>query len=98
MGSRRSTCRRQRRRRPGGSGYVCCEAEQICLPAGEICATAFTWPPPDVTVGPPPLPLRDSIVFAMSQMPNEGRDPQVLDLAPDMVVRGWSTWDREGLT
>jgi hypothetical protein len=34
----------------------------------------------------------------MSQYPVGVADPQVLALAPDVVVRGWSTWDTDGFS
>ncbi|HEY6477827.1 MAG TPA: hypothetical protein VI456_14725 [Polyangia bacterium] len=34
----------------------------------------------------------------MSQYPVGVADPQVLELAPDVVVRGWSTWDTDGFS
>src|SRR6185312_8189154 len=30
---------------PCAAGYTCCDAEQLCLPQGQICASAFAWPP-----------------------------------------------------
>jgi hypothetical protein len=80
---------------PCAAGYTCCQAEQLCLPDGQICANAFVWPP--ATTPTAPLPL-DAVVFAMSEYPVEMADPQVLELAPDVVVRGWSTWDTDGFS
>lgn len=65
------------------------------MPEGQICASAFVWPP--ATTPRTPLPL-DAVVFAMSQYPVGVADPQVLELAPDVVVRGWSTWDTDGFS
>jgi hypothetical protein len=36
--------------------------------------------------------------MAFSQVGAGERDPQVLELAPDIVIRGWQRWDRWGLT
>jgi len=79
---------------PCAAGYTCCDAEQLCLPQGQICASAFAWPPATAPTATP-LPL-DAIVFAMSEYDVGMADPQVLELAPDVVVRGWSTWDKDG--
>jgi hypothetical protein len=79
---------------PCAAGYTCCVAEQLCLPQGQICASAFVWPPATAPTATP-LPL-DAIVFAMSEYDVGTADPQVLELAPDVVVRGWSTWDQDG--
>jgi hypothetical protein len=80
---------------PCPSGYSCCDVENVCLPDGQICAGAFAWPP--ATTPTTPLPM-DGTVFAMSQYSSGVADPQVLELAPDMVVRGWSTWDLDGFS
>ncbi len=45
----------------------------------------------------PPLPLDDVTVYAFSQTNCHGADSQVRELAPDLVIRGWSRWDREGV-
>ena len=80
---------------PCAAGYTCCQAEQLCLPDDQICASAFAWPPAMTSTTPLPL---DAVVFAMSEYPVGMADPQVLELAPDVVVRGWSTWDTDGFS
>jgi hypothetical protein len=42
--------------------------------------------------------LSGVVVAAFSQTSTNARDPQVLDLAPDIVPRAWSQWDIWGLT
>ncbi len=84
---------------PCTAGFVCCEEQQLCLPKGDLCTTkpkAFSWPPA-VPFDTPKVPLAGAIVFAVSQYPQNLADLQVLDLAPDVVVRGWSTWDLDVL-
>ena len=56
---------------------------------------AGTW---DFTVRPTaPVPMDDVTVFAFSQVGTHGSDPQLLALGPDMSIRTWTHWDREGL-
>jgi hypothetical protein len=43
-----------------------------------------------------PLPLDDVTVYAFSQSNCNQADPQVLALAPDLVIRAWARWDRGG--
>ena len=43
-------------------------------------------------------PLDDVTVFAFSQSnPGDSGDPQVLQLKPDSIIRGWGRWDRDGI-
>jgi hypothetical protein len=41
--------------------------------------------------------MDDLTVFAFSATADNESDPQVLDLAPDMNLRAWQRWDRDGL-
>lgn len=41
--------------------------------------------------------LGDVVFTAFSQVPTSEQDPQVLDLAPDLLARAWQRWDRWGL-
>jgi hypothetical protein len=51
-----------------------------------------------LTVAPTtPVPMDDVTVFGFSQVGTHGSDPQVLALAPDMSIRSWTHWDREGI-
>ncbi len=44
-----------------------------------------------------PVPMDNVTVYAFSQSnPGDG-DPQVLQLAPDIIIRGWGRWDRGGI-
>jgi hypothetical protein len=43
-----------------------------------------------------PVPMDNVTVFAFSQSNPGDSDPQVLQLAPDIVIRGWGRWDRGG--
>jgi hypothetical protein len=43
-----------------------------------------------------PTPADDLTVFAFSQVGTNASDPQVLALAPDMVMRAWQAWDGVG--
>lgn len=45
----------------------------------------------------PVVPMDDITVYAFSQTYNNGSDPQVLELSPDIVIRAWSKWDRDGV-
>jgi hypothetical protein len=41
-------------------------------------------------------PINEATVYAFSQVGTSGRDPQLLDLAPDVVIRAWQWWDTDG--
>ena len=76
------------------SGYVCCHAQNVCLRKEQLCVDPSVWP---VNTTPStPLPLDDVTVYAFSQVDTGGSrdidDQQLLDLAPDMVIRGWGQW------
>jgi hypothetical protein len=43
-----------------------------------------------------PVPMDNVTVFAFSQENPEETDPQVLELAPDINIRGWQRWDTSG--
>jgi hypothetical protein len=43
-----------------------------------------------------PTPTDDLTVFAFSQVGTNESDPQVLALAPDIVMRAWQAWDGVG--
>ena len=45
----------------------------------------------------PVVPMDDITVYAFSQTGNNNSDPQVLELAPDIVIRAWAKWDRYGV-
>ncbi|MEP6651924.1 MAG: hypothetical protein ABJA82_01110 [Myxococcales bacterium] len=80
------------------AGYVCCETQNACLPRGQICVDPKVWPV--ATTPTAPLPLDDVTVYAFSQVDTGGNvdiaDQQLLDLAPDMVIRGWGQWGSYG--
>ena len=44
-----------------------------------------------------PVPMDNVTVFAFSQVGAGESDPQVLDLAPDINIRSWQRWDRDGV-
>ena len=44
-----------------------------------------------------PVPMNNVTVYAFSQSNPGDDDPQVLQLVPDIVMRGWQRWDRGGL-
>jgi hypothetical protein len=57
-------------------------------------------PLPSVRISPEALGKADlsGILFtAFSQGGTDATDPQVLDLAPDLLPRGWQRWRRQGL-
>jgi hypothetical protein len=87
--------------------YTCCATEKVCLGPDQVCVDAGLWP---VSTAPTaPLPLDDVTVFAFSQVDTNGGvnsatnvksrvdDPQLLDLAPDMVIRAWAQWGHYGV-
>jgi len=43
-----------------------------------------------------PVPMDDVTVFGFSQVDTSASDPQVIALAPDIVIRAWTHWDRGG--
>ncbi len=45
----------------------------------------------------PVVPMDDITVYAFSQTYDSRSDPQVLELSPDIVIRAWSKWDRDGV-
>jgi hypothetical protein len=97
---------------PCTAPYECCPALQICLSPTEICVDLPPWPTVPITPdGWSPIPMDQFTVFAFSQVDFSGlgaadpegtdsdwpgSDSQVLDLKPDMVIRGWGQWRAQG--
>ncbi|HET6148220.1 MAG TPA: hypothetical protein VFH68_11870 [Polyangia bacterium] len=75
--------------------YFCCHADNVCLPPGAACVDVGPWPP--VTARPAPLPMDRYTVFAASQVDLGGQDEQVFQLKPDLLLRGWSQWNKFGV-
>lgn len=44
-----------------------------------------------------PIPMDDVTVYAFSQSICSETDPQVLELSPDITIRAWARWDRQGV-
>jgi hypothetical protein len=56
---------------------------------------------PASTAPSAPVAMDDVTVFAFSQVPTSTgteTDPQVLELAPDMSIRNWQRWRRDGFS
>jgi hypothetical protein len=86
---------------PCVSGYDWCPSQNMCLRHGQdVCVDAGPWP---VSTAPTaPLPIDGATVFAFSQVnikdANPVDDQLLLQLAPDMVIRAWTQWDKYGIS
>jgi hypothetical protein len=49
------------------------------------------------TAPQPPVPMNDVTVFGFSQTGPRERDTQVAELKPDINIRAWQRWDRDGV-
>jgi hypothetical protein len=76
---------------PGGAGSAACASGgATVLDTGDA--------PFSLTVTPTaPVAMDDVTVFGFSQVGTHDSDPQLLALTPDMSVRSWTHWDREGI-
>jgi uncharacterized protein (TIGR03437 family) len=67
------------------------------LPAGSTAPIDTGAGPWLISTAPStPVPMDDLTVFAFSQQNADGRDPQVVELRPDIDIRAWQRWDRIG--
>ena len=77
--------------------FTCCEPDHICVSATDACVGIGPWSAP---ASVPASSVVDTLtVFASSQVALDGQDAdaQVLELAPDAVVRAWTQWGRYGV-